>query len=299
MATGNITVTTLANWLPTHYSPNVQLGTVNRSVFAPLVKRPDLEGIVSQSGSAVTFPIATGNAARDKAVNTAVTYDTNTESKITISLNQHKYVARIIEKRTELQSLAPVMSSYGIQDGKSVAKAIDVYVSALVPSLTQNVGALASATQYTDITDVIIRNAIELLDEAEAPEENRYLIISPAQKNAMLGIAKFVEVDKRGDSSIITTGRFGEIYGVEVFISNNLKATASSASASAASPLTVKRKECVMFQKDAFSLVVQDDIGVMLEESADHIGIKMVTDAIFGASISRDLYGVAVRTESE
>jgi N4-gp56 family major capsid protein len=298
MGTGNVTTTTIANWLPTHYSPELQFGTVEKSVIAQLVKRPDLEGLVSASGKTVEFGIISSNTARDKLVNTGVTYDQNTESKVTINLDQHKYLARIIEKRAEIQSMPAVMSSYGIQDSRSLAKAIDVYVSTLITSLTQNVGATTSAGAYSDITDAVIRNAIQKLDEAEAPEEDRYLVISPAQKNALLGIDKFVDASKFGSDVTIQKGFFGEIYGVRVFVSNNLPDTTSVASSSGASAI-LGRKNCVMFHKDAFSLVVQDDIDTILEDSADHIGIKMVSDAIFGASISRDLYGVIVRTTDE
>jgi hypothetical protein len=300
MATGNVTKTTLDAWLPTHYSPVVQFGLVEKSVMAPLVRRPDLEGLVTFSGKIAKYPVIASNDARDKAVNTAVTYDNNTEGSVTINLDQHKYVARIIEESAEIQSIAPALNGYAMQDNKSISKAVDIFMSALITNaaITQNVSSQASsAAAHGDITDAVIRNAIQLLDEAEAPEEDRFLVISPEQKNALLGIAKFVEADKSNNDTI-KTGKFGEIYGVEVLISNNLADTTSVASSSGAAAI-LGRKNCMLFHKEAFDLVMQRDIGVITEESADHIGIKMVTHAMFGGAVARAAYAVQVRTTDE
>jgi N4-gp56 family major capsid protein len=300
MATGKITKTTVDNWIPTHYSPDVILGMTARAVISQLVRRPDLEGLVNTSGKSVKIPEIGAQTARDKVAGTDVTYDQATEPVKTINLDQHKYVAHTIEKSGELQALPALMQVYATQDSRAIAKATDVYVSDLVTlaGVTQNVGATDSAGAYADITDAVIRSAIQFLDEAEAPEENRYLVISPAQKNALLGIDKFVEADKIGDNGVIRTGLFGQVYGVNIYISNNLADTASVASSSGAAAI-LGRKNCVMFQSEAFGLVVQQDPEVMTEDSVDALGVKMAVDTIFGAGLLVEEYVVQVRTTDE
>lgn len=297
---GNVTVTTVAEHLPT-YKHEVIFSRDNSAVLSLLVRRPDIEGIVSASGVSVEIPHITSAAARKKTAGNAVTNDAATEGKSTINIDQHAYTSRIIEKKAAIQSLANLMTLYAAADGRSISKTQDVDTTILISdsSITQNVGVTSSSGVYGDITDAIIRSAIEKLDKANAPEEDRLLIISPAQKNALLGIDKFVDASKIGDATVIRRGLFGEIYGLRVYMSNNLPDVALHTSVSAGDPEVKAHKVCIVMHKAAFGFVEQQVVQVDIAKDLSNIGIHVLTDTLYGAGVLEADLAVQVRTTDE
>jgi len=314
MATGNVTTTTVATFIPEIWSKEVILTAVNSSVFTNLV-RTDFTGDISEAGDIVHVPLFSAVTTGNKTANTEVTFTNYTESVVDITIDKHKYFALRVEDIAQAQSSPDLLAGYTTQGGRALAKDIDSDIAALgaSASITQTVGAqTSSGAVYTDITDAVIRNAIQLLDEANAPDDGqRYLVISPAQKNAMLGIAKFVEADKRGDGgATLRTGLFGEIYNVKVYISNNLTNTASVASvASVASSggaseivgvtEVLGRMNCIMFHKEAFAYTSQWDVRVQADYNLSHLATEVVGDTLYGADILRADFAVQVRTTVE
>jgi N4-gp56 family major capsid protein len=299
MATGNITTTTVDAFLPEIWSQEIILAATNKSVFEPLVRR-DFDGDINAAGDVVHVPLFSAVTTGTKEANTEVTLTNYTESTKDISIDQHKYFAFRVEDIANVQSSPNLIQGYSAQGAKAIAKVEDVSIASLAinAAITQNVGATTSAGAYTDITDAVIRNAIQLLDEAEAPEEDRYLVISPAQKNAMLGIAKFVEADKLGSDVVITKGLFGQIYGVQVYISNNLPDVASVASSSGASAI-VGRKTCIMFHKEAFALARQIAPRIQSAYNLTHLATEVVGDILYGVGVLVPTFAVQVRCTDE
>jgi N4-gp56 family major capsid protein len=306
MATGNMTITTHAEFIPEIWSNEVLFQANNASVFANLVRR-DFDGEINTSGDTVHIPLFSQVTTATKQANTAVTYTNYTESVTSITIDAHTYFAFRIEDIARVQSKPDLISGYSRQGAAGISTDMDVALATLITdaTITQNVGAHTSSdAAYTDITDAVIRDAIQALDEANAPEEGRYLVISPAQKNALLGIAKFVEVDKRGDDTIISKGRFGEIYGVQVFISNNLIATASVASVASSGGASEVNLEpahhsCMMFHREAFALATQIAPRVQAAYDLDHLATSVVGDVLYGADVLVPTFAVLVRTTSE
>lgn len=297
---GNVTLTTVAEHLPT-YKHEAIFSRDNAAILSLLVRRPDIEGIISTSGASVEIPHITSAAARKKTAGTPVTNDAATEDKSTINLDQHAYTSRIIEKSAEVQSLANLMTSYAAADGRSIAKTQDVDTTILISdaSITQNVGVTSSSGVYGDITDAVLRSANQKLDEANAPEEDRLLVISPAQKNALLGIDKFVDASKIGDTDVIRRGLFGEIYGLRVYVSNNLPDVALHTSVSAGDPEVKAHKVCIVMHKAAFGFVEQQAVMTDVDKDLANIGFQVLTDTIYGAGVLEAPLAVQVRTTDE
>jgi N4-gp56 family major capsid protein len=300
MATGNITNTTVDAFIPEIWSKEIIFAAQNAAVFAELVTR-DFDGEIANQGDKVKVPKYSAVAVGDKSANTAVVYDASTEATKDIAINKHKYFAFRVEDIARIQAQPDLIAGYSAQGGRGLANAIDVDISALGAdaTITQNVGALPTTTAYGDITDAVIRSAIQALDEANAPEADRYLVISPAQKNAMLGIDKFVEADKLGDNVTIKTGMFGQIYGVTVLISNNLTDVAVHSSVSAGDPLIPAHKVCMMFHKEAFALAMQLNPRVQAAYDLDYLATSVVGDELYGTDILQETFAVQVRTTDE
>lgn len=306
MATGNIGKTQIDAFVPEIWSKEVIKETVNQSIFSNLVRR-DFEGDIQNEGDVVHVALFSAVTSGDKQANTAVTFTNYSETTIDITIDKHKYFAFRVEDIASVQSSPDLLTGYAGQGALELSRVVDVEIATLITdaTITQNVGAQTSSTAaYTDITDAVIRNAIQLLDEANAPASDRYLVISPAQKNAMLGIAKFVEADKLGDNVTLKTGLFGMIYGVHVFISNNLVDTASVASVASSGgaseiPQVLARKNCMLFHREAFALAMQLGPRVQADYNLSHLATEVVGDELYGADVLRPTFAVQIRTTAE
>jgi N4-gp56 family major capsid protein len=314
MATGNMTTTTHAAFIPEIWSQKTILAATEAAVIYNLVRR-DFDGEINQQGDTVHVPLFSAVTTGDKTATNDVTFTNYTETTKDISIDTHKYFAYKVEDIAKVQSSPDLLSGYATQGGRAIAKARDVSLATLFTNaaITQNVGTANTSVapaSYSDITDAQIRRAIQYLDEAEAPAEDRYLVISPAQKNAMLGIAKFVEADKLGDNVTLKTGVFGSIYGVSVYISNNLQnvaqitSVASVASSGGASEITGVTgvgayTACCMFHKEAFALATQIAPRVQTQYVVKSLANEVVGDILYGDGILVPTFAVQMRVTSE
>lgn len=69
-----------------------------------------------------------------------------------------------------------------------------------------------------------IRLASELLDIQKVPQTDRYMIVTPTIKTALLSITEISDASKSGVASPNVTGQFSEIYGFKLLVSNQVTA---------------------------------------------------------------------------
>ena len=298
MATGNISKTQIDAFVPEVWSKEIIYQTTNASIFAGLVRR-DFDGEIENQGDTVHIPLLSAVTVGDKSGNAPVDYTNYSESTKDITIDKHKYFAFRVEDIARIQAQPDLIAGYAAQGGRGLANTIDSDISGLSNNvaITQNVGT-TTAGAYNDISDATIRNAIQILDESNAPETDRFLVISPAQKNAMLGIDKFVSADKIGDSDVIRKGLFGQIYGVLVYVSNNL-VDVSAVASSAGGAGVPAHKACMMFHKEAFALCTQLQPRVQAAYDLDYLATSVVGDVLYGTGILVPEFTVQVRTTTE
>ncbi len=299
MATGNITTTQVDAFIPEVWSKEIIYQTTNASIFASIVRR-DFDGEIENQGDKVHIPLFSAVTVGDKTGNAPVDYTNYSESTKDITINKHKYFAFRVEDIASIQSQPDLIAGYAAQGGRGLANTIDQDLANLVTNaaITQNVGATDAGGAYIDMTDAVIRNAIQLLDEANAPETDRFMVISPAQKNALLGIDKFVDASKIGDADVIRRGLFGSIYGVLVYVSNNLPDVAAVASSAGGAGVPA-HKTCMIFHKEAFALCTQLQPRVQAAYDLDYLATSIVGDALYGIGILVPDFTVQVRTTTE
>lgn len=296
MAAGNITVTTAANFIPEVWSKDAKIATEANLVMAKLVNRQfeaDME-----MGDTLHIPDISNLSAVAKAANTDVTFETITEDKTDVLIDKHYYSAFKLEDIVKVQANQDLQARYTEKVGYALAKKIDTDLLGLYTGLSQSVGSAGVA-----ITDANLLTAIQYLDDADAPSGDRYLVVKPAQMKALLGIDKFVRADAVGylaSMSPITTGRlqggdfnptevkgyFGQIYGISVYVSTNVATTGSS-------PVSTYN---LLFHKDAFILVMQQDIRFQSDYNIRSLANEVVADTIYGVAEFRDAFAVKVLT---
>jgi N4-gp56 family major capsid protein len=295
----NTTITTAANFIPEFWANEAIHQRQNLFLLANTV-RQDWRGQILQSGDTVHFPKFSALTVQTKSAGTELTAQADTASKVTVTIDQHKAVPFEVDDIADTQSQYDLIAGYAKQGALSLNNTIDAALAALIQdsTVTQSAGATNSAGVYQDITRAVILEARKLLNEANAPQEDRYLVISPTQEKAMLQIDNFTRANEYGNSDMIQRGKIGEIYGFNVIISNNLQQQAAVASSSGAAAI-VGRTSCMAYHKDAFGLGLQKDISVKTESKALALSEVVVLHTIYGLGVLEPTLAVEVRTTIE
>lgn len=245
-----LTTTTSAVFIPEVWSVETLRAAESALVMAPLVKRYD--SLVKQRGDTIHIPHISNLTANDKTQTAEVTLQNPTETETTIAVDQWKETSFEIEDIVKVQSQYDLRSEYTSKAGYAIAKAVDTDLFGLIPSLTSTpVGVYG-----TDIDDAEIVAGLQALDLVDAPLEDRFFVIHPNQKAAIMKLDKFVKADYLGEYDMPTPVKkgpnnrylWGDIYGVPTYYTNQV-------------PLDTvpdpDETSNVMFHKEAFALALQ------------------------------------------
>jgi N4-gp56 family major capsid protein len=188
--------------------------------------------------------------------------------------------------------------------GYALAKQVDTDLFALTEGLQGGtVGGTGAAsfekavigsngsTDYTgnssnaaDITDAGIRRMLLTLDDADVPMDNRVMVVPPICANDMLGINRFTEQQFIGSGDAIKTGKIGQIYGVDIFISSNCPSASGNSGAD---------RVGVLMHKDALVLAEQVGVRSQTQYKQEYLGDLFTSDTIYGVAELRNDAGVA------
>ena len=149
-------------------------------------------------------------------------------------------------------------------------------------------------TYGVDATDSTYVAAILGVDSNDVPLENRAIVLSVAQKAAIMKIDKFVKADFLGQYDQATPVRkgpnsrylWGEIYGTPVYYTNNVPTTAG----------TPTQYHNVLFHRDAMALALQQAPRLQAAYWLPSLAWKVVVDAIYGVVTLRSGFGIEIRS---
>ena len=279
----NVTVTTAANYIPEVWAADIQKHTRANLVLANLVKRADAD--VAEYGDTVHFPFLAEVAARDKSAGTDVTFDAATEAVVDLNIDKHKYFAFVVEDIVKAQSKYDTRGAYTEAAGYAIAKAIDGSLAALATGFSNTITA-GAALEDADVID-----AIQTLDAADVPRENRAFVIHPEAMADLRALDKFTRYDAVGKSGVQdgrNNGLVANVYGIDVYMTTQITESAG----------TPNLLNNMMFHKDALVAAIQLAPKVEAEYSVDKLGWKVATHTIYGVKELRDNFGVRVTLNS-
>ena len=301
--TNNQTVTTGAQFIPEIWSDETIAAYKSNLVVANLVTRLNHKG---KKGDTIHIPTPVRGSATSKVANTKVTIQGDTHNTTNLSIDKHYEYSVLIEDITEVQALSSLRKFYTDDAGYALAKQVDTDLSTLFevfsndPAAPGVVGGTAAAmyekavigstgsTLYTgnssnaaDIQDAGIRAMLLRLDDADVPMDNRSMVIPPVCANDMLGISRFTEQQFIGSGDAIKTGKIGQIYGVDIYISSNCPTATGTDRVGA------------MFHKDALALAEQVGVRSQTQYKQEFLGDLFTSDTIYGTGTLRHTAGVA------
>jgi hypothetical protein len=271
------TTTTHTKFIPEVWSKDAQIARQSTLVMADLVTRYDFD--VANYGSKINIPFVSNLVGGDISTATGqLDAEAPTETEVELVVNKWKGVRMKVLDLVLAQSKYPFRKLYMDRMGYRLGQFLEQDLTALAPALSQTVGAFA-----VDLVDANYRRAVQYLDDARVPFPDRHLLLSPAQKNAILGIDKFIRYDATGERSMVEIGRVpGEIYGALTHVSPETYITAGNTSN-------------MLFHRAAFACAVQK--GIKLEQFAkvgwlDDLG----GSHLYGVIELRDDHGVELRS---
>jgi len=294
--TNSVTNTTAATFTPEIWSDEIIAAYQSNLVAANLFNKMSFKG---KKGDTLHIPKPTRGAAAAKSSETQVTLQTATETEIQVLINKHYEYSRLIEDITEVQALASLRKFYTGDAGYALAKQVDTDLIRLgrganggnAANTAYAGGYIGSngSTAYTsgssnaaNLADAGIRRAIQRLDDADVPMDNRFLIVPPSQRNVLMGLARFTEqafTGEVGSANTIRNGQIGDLYGIKVYVTTNCDTAAGN---------TATDRVALLAHKDAFCLAEQMGVRAQTQYKQEYLATLFTSDMLYGVAELRD-----------
>lgn len=277
------TTTTMANvFRPNVWAKEVLMFVKANLVIVPLLRHYDSE--ISAYGQTVEIPNISVITANAKTANLAVTLNYNLETKTTITINQHYESSFLIEDIVKIQSKYDLRSAYTESAAYAISAKIDNGLAAAMTTAFTGYGTFGTA-----LNDTLILAVNRYLDDAKAPQTERSLVVTPQGKQEMLAIDKYIRYDAigvGGDQNSIRNGQIGEIYGVRVYMSQNLVQVST----------TPNQNNHLFFHRDAFAVAIQQQARTQSQYKQEYLGWLVTVDILWGHAVLRSTFGYVVKS---
>ena len=318
LGTNHVTNTTAATFIPELWSDEIIAAYKSNLVLANLVNKMPMKG---KKGDTIHVPKPVRGSANAKAAETQVTLNAGTATELTITIDKHFEYSRLIEDITDVQALSSLRKFYTDDAGYALATQVDNDLfdlataldgGAIVPRASQAETDFVQAGKifYVDgangiadyavdtvattdvITDLAIRELIQQLDDEDAPQMGRVMVIPPSAIKTLRGIDRYVSsdfVDGRG----VQNGKIGTLYGMDVYVSTNCPVIEAAADNGANN---VDVKLGLIFQKEAFILAEQMGVRTQTQYKQEYLADLMTADTLYGCQVYRPegAYGICL-----
>jgi len=309
LGTNQVTTTTAATFIPEIWSDEIIAGYKKNLVLANLINKMNHSG---KKGDTIHIPKPTRGSASAKAANTEVTLIAATEGEVQVSINKHFEYSRLIEDIVDVQAQPSLRSFYTEDAGYALATQLDSDIGLLAKTFGDDNGAgsdfVHSNSFYIDaanglaayavdtvaatdlFTDLAFREAVQQLDDNDVPMDGRFLVIPPSVRTTIMGIDRYQSsdfVDNRG----VVNGQIGSLYGVDIYVSNNLPVVETAGDNSASAVDTIG---AIMAQKDAMVLAEQIGVRTQTQYKQEYLGDLMTADTLYGVKTVRPESGLVI-----
>ena len=233
-------------------------------------------------------------AARTKSINTAITYVTVTETNtqagddgfdgVTVTVTTHDYQAIAIESIAKLQTDRDLMQAYAGKMGYSLGLAFDDVLAGYPDNFSNIVGTLA-----VELGTDEIHRAIQHLDDGDVPQDERFMVVSPATAIDFLDLDRFVHKDYEGLHAAFEANPGLErayvlsYLGIPIYKSNNVEGTNAAG------------HDNSLHHREAVVAIMQMSPTPHAQPDIDYLADKVVLEQVHGSSEARDDHGVFMR----
>ena len=276
-----VTTTSDQHFIPEIWADGIYKFFERKTVFRGLVD--DYSALISGKGygDVIHIPEMSLISASDKSAGSDVSYDATATTETQLTINKHKYVAKLFEDVAMIQSEADLVEKYSRMMGESLARQVDADIWSELDGLDQSQALSADDT----LTAGVFESVLATLGENDIPymDGECAMVVNPTLfadiLNPSAGIAQyFIRNDAVGEGNRgLRSGLVGSLYGIDVYMSN----TVSTGGTATTIPGAV-------FHKSACVIAVQNDVRVQSEYSIDALGTKVVSDLLYGVKLIDD-----------
>jgi hypothetical protein len=286
------TQTTHAVWIPEQWSDEVIVSLESNLVLVKLSKEIKFNEAVK--GDILHEPTVSDLVVNDLSESDAdIAGQTVTESDWSITVNKSKHVTVYIPKHLGAKfSKYEFRAPYTKKIGYALGKQMDTDLYALWLGFANKVGTTADGLEG-NISDAMLLKILEFLDTNDVNEEDRYLVFPSRQKSKLLALDKFVRADAIGNGSKIEKAKFGEIYGMTCYFTNN-----APTKLAATAPATVVDSLVGMgMHKEALAIAIPQNVDIDYAYLPQKKAWILSGDCLYGVAEYRDVCGVPFFTK--
>lgn len=278
LATEFINNTTADAFIPEIWAKEAIYAREKNLVFANLVWRV-FEKELKAFGDTVHINTRSHLTTQTKATRTAILYEAVTDANSDITVNTWEYSAIAVETKTKKQTNRDMMDYYAPEQGYTLSLAVDTSLGNYVDGLTNSVGVMGTSLSTTDL-----RRARQYLDDADVPDSERIIVVSPAQESGFLDTPGMVHEDLKmlhGDRSTAKDRAY-----VSSWLEFPIYKTTNTEGTNAAG------HDNVMMHRQAIALVVQMEATTHVFFDIDYLASKAVVEQLYGSAKLRDDHAV-------
>ncbi len=251
----------------------------------------DWSGALVGGGDTVHVPSLTEMTAHLKTVGSQVTLEAPTETSVDLVIDTHYEVSFELEDAVASKVLSTYMiiEKYMKNAAYTVGATLEDAVIALFSGFSQTVG-----DSNTAINDSNIRAAINYLDTANVPDEDRCFFLHPKVIWTQLqGIDRFSLLENTNAADPSLKSHVGYLYGTPVVKSSRLGQTLGSQNGALA------HKSAIVYAvANPAGMGGTGTVRVQMTYLQAYLGYLVTADLIFGVLEHRDTSGVYIKTSS-
>lgn len=216
----------ITNFIPEIWSAQLLSSLKKSLVFAgPQTVNRNYEGDIAQAGDTVHITSISRPTIGDYVKDvTTISPQTLTDADRSLLIDQAKYFAFEVDDIDMRQAKdgGALMNEAADEAAYGLADVVDLYVAGLYTGAdaANKISTTAITTGALAATGLI--NLKVKLDNANVPQQGRYVIVPPWYHGLLLDNATFVKVNESGSSEALRNGHVGRAYGFDVFLSNNV-----------------------------------------------------------------------------
>jgi N4-gp56 family major capsid protein len=218
----------ITNMLPQIWSARILAKLEKNLVFAqPGVVNRDYEGDIRADGDRVHIHSFNDLTVSSYTKNsTTISYENLTDSRVTLLIDQSKYFAFSIDDIDAAQMRPELIDAASDRAAYQLAEVADSYVASLYsgastssPDNTIETSQFTSTNVYQKFVDLSV-----LMDQVNLPQDQRFAVVPPWLKGLLLQNSSFLAAK----SEAVLNGEVGQIAGIRLLVSNNVKTTGTS-----------------------------------------------------------------------
>jgi N4-gp56 family major capsid protein len=219
----------ITQMLPQIWSARILAKLEKNLVFAqPGVVNRDYEGDIRADGDRVHIHSFNDLTVSSYTKNsTTISYENLTDSRVTLLIDQSKYFAFSVDDIDTAQIRPELIDAAADRAAYQLAEVADSYIAGLysgastsAPDNTIETSQFTSRNVYQKLVELSVA-----MDAVNLPAGGRFIVVPPWVKGLLLQNSSFVTAAK---PDAVLNGEIGQIAGIRILVSNNVKTTGTS-----------------------------------------------------------------------